>query len=569
MIKLFLLTVLLAAGICFAAGPASAQTETAFLYAGKKSVTCKNGAVVSAHALASRAGLSMLKQGGNAVDAAIATQFALAVVFPGAGNLGGGGFMVIRLSDGKKICLDFREQAPAVATQDMYLDAQGNPVPGESLNGHLASGVPGSVAGIFDALKYARLPVKKLIQPAITLAEHGFAITAAEARSLNESADDIQKYNTVTPLFVKASGWRAGDTLVQKDLAKTLQRICDAGLKGFYEGETARLIVEEMQRGKGLISYDDLKNYKAKEREPMVFPYKKEYSIITMPLPSSGGVLLPQMMRMMEGRNLRAEGFHTVASIHLMAEAERLAFADRAKYLGDPDFFKAPVTRLISYSYLQDRLKNFNPDSAGNSEQIQAGIIPESEETTHLDTYDREGNAVSVTTTLNGWYGCKTVVAGAGFFLNNEMDDFSMKPGVPNMFGAIGGEANAIRPGKRMLSSMTPTIVLKNNKPFLVVGTPGGTTIITSVFQTLINIIEFKLSVADAINSPKFHHQWKPDVLYVEKGFPDSLISKLADMGYHTETRSAIGRTEVIEISSDGSIEAVADGRGDDAAEGY
>jgi gamma-glutamyltranspeptidase/glutathione hydrolase len=569
MIMLFLRTVLLTGGICFAAGLVSAQIETAFHYTGKKSVTCKNGAVVSAHPLASRAGLSMLKQGGNAVDAAIATQFALAVVFPGAGNLGGGGFMVIRLSDGKKICLDFREQAPARSTQDMYLDAQGNPVPGKSLNGHLASGVPGSVAGIFDALKYARLPVKKLIQPAISLAEHGFAITEAEAQSLNESADDIKKYNTVTPLFVKASGWKAGDTLVQKDLAKTLQRISDAGAKGFYKGETARLIVKEMQRGKGLISYDDLKNYKAKERDPMVFPYKKEYSIITMPLPSSGGVLLPQLMRMMEGRNLQAEGFHTVASIHLMAEAERLAYADRAKYLGDPDFFKAPVTRLISYSYLQDRLKNFNPDSASNSEQIQAGTIPESEETTHLDTYDREGNAVSVTTTLNGWYGCKTVVAGAGFFLNNEMDDFSMKPGVPNMFGAIGGKANAIRPGKRMLSSMTPTIVLKNNKPFLVVGTPGGTTIITSVFQTLVNIIDFKLSAADAVNKSKFHHQWKPDVLYMENGFPDSVISQLADMGYHIEPRSAIGRTEVIEISSDGSIEAVADGRGDDAAEGY
>lgn len=569
MIMLFLRTVLLAAGICFAAGLVSAQTETAFHYTGKKSVTCKNGAVVSAHPLASRAGLSMLKQGGNAVDAAIATQFALAVVFPGAGNLGGGGFIVIRLSDGKKISLDFREQAPARSTQDMYLDAQGNPVPGKSLNGHLASGVPGSVAGIFDALKYARLPLKKLIRPAITLAEQGFAITAAEARSLNESADDIKKYNTVTPLFVKASGWKAGDALVQKDLAKTLQRISDAGAKGFYEGETARLIVEEMQRGNGLISYDDLKNYKAKEREPMVFPYKKEYSIITMPLPGSGGVLLPQLMRMMEGRNLRAKGFHTVASIHLMTEAERLAYADRAKYLGDPDFFKAPVTRLISYAYLQDRLKHFNPDSAGNSEQIQAGIIPESEETTHLDAYDHEGNAVSVTTTLNGWYGCKTVVAGAGFFLNNEMDDFSMKPGVPNMFGAIGGEANAIRPGKRMLSSMTPTIVLKNNKPFLMVGTPGGTTIITSVFQTLVNIIEFKLSADDAVNKPKFHHQWKPDVLYMEKGFPDSVIRQLANMGYHIETRSAIGRTEVIEISSDGSIEAVADGRGDDAAEGY
>ncbi|MDP4130136.1 MAG: gamma-glutamyltransferase [Bacteroidota bacterium] len=569
MMMLFIRPVILFTGICFAAGSVSAQSETPFHYSSRKSVVCTNGAVVSAHPLASRAGLSMLKQGGNAIDAAVATQLALAVVFPGAGNLGGGGFMVARLSNGKNISLDFREEAPGGATQNMYLDAQGDPVPGESLNGHLACGVPGSVAGIFASLKYARLPIKKLIQPAIDLAEHGFAITAAEASSLNESSEEFKKYNTVMPVFVKASAWKAGDTLMQKDLAKTLRLIRDYGAKGFYEGETAKRIVEEMQRGNGLISYNDLKNYTAKQREPMIFPYKKEYSIVTMPLPSSGGVLLPQLMRMMEGRDLRAEGFHSVASIHLMTEAERLAYADRAKYLGDPDFFKSPVEKLISYQYLQERMAGFNPDSAGNSEQVKAGIIPESEETTHLDTYDKEGNAVSITTTLNNWYGCKTVVGGAGFFLNDEMDDFSMKPGVPNMFGAIGGKANAIRPGKRMLSSMTPTIVLKNDKPFLVVGTPGGTTIITSVFQTLINVLEFKLSPDDAVNKPKFHHQWKPDVLYMEKGFPDTVIGKLREMGYRIEPRSAIGRTELIQISPTGSMEAVADGRGDDAAEGY
>jgi gamma-glutamyltranspeptidase/glutathione hydrolase len=559
----------LAAWFCLLGSFVSAQSNTAFSYKSKKKVLCKNAAVVSAHPLASMAGLSMIRQGGNAVDAAIATQFALAVVFPGAGNLGGGGFMVIRLAGHKNITLDFREKAPAAATQDMYLDAQGNPVKGKSINGHPAAGVPGSVAGIFAALRYARLPIKKLIQPAIDLAANGFVITAAEARNLNDAQDDFKKYNTVPPVFIKASGWKAGDTLVQKDLAKTLLLIRDQGAKGFYEGETARLIVAEMQRGQGLISYEDLKNYQAKEREPMVFTYKKDYTVVTMPLPSSGGILLPQLMRMVENRNLAADGFHTVKSIHLMAEAERLAYADRAKFLGDPDFYKAPVKTLISYPYLQARMAGFNPDSAGKSENVKAGEIPESDETTHLDTYDKDGNAVSLTTTLNGWYGCKTVVGHAGFFLNNEMDDFSMKPGVPNMFGAIGGEANAIRPGKRMLSSMTPTIVLKNNRPWLVVGTPGGTTIITSVFQTLVNIIDFNLSAEDAVNKPKFHHQWLPDTLFMERGFPDSVVTGLRNMGYKIVERNSIGRTEVIRISPNGTIEAVADGRGDDAADGY
>jgi len=545
-----------------------AQTNTAFNYTGKKKVEANQAAVVSAHPLASMAGIRMIKQGGNAVDAAIATQFALAVVFPGAGNLGGGGFMVIRLANNKNITLDFREKAPGRATQNMYLDAQGNPVEGESINGHLASGVPGSVAGIFEALKYARLPMKKLIQPAIDLAENGFGITAAEAANLNESQADFKKYNSVLPIFIKPSGWKAGDTLIQKDLAKTLRLIRDQGAKGFYEGETARLIVEEMQRGKGLISYNDLKNYRAKEREPMIFTYKKDYTIITMPLPGSGGILLPQMMRMVENRNLAADGFHSVKAIQLMTEVERLAYADRAKFLGDPDFYKVPVKTLISYPYLQSRMADYKPGIAGKSENVKAGDIPESDETTHLDTYDKEGNAVSLTTTLNGWYGCKTVVGHAGFFLNNEMDDFSMKPGVPNMFGAIGGDANAIRPGKRMLSSMSPTIVLKNDRPYLVVGTPGGTTIITSVFQTLVNIIDFNLSTEEAVNAPKFHHQWLPDTLFIEKGFPDSVLTSLHNMGYKTVVRNSIGRTEVIKILPSGTIEAVADGRGDDGAEG-
>jgi gamma-glutamyltranspeptidase/glutathione hydrolase len=547
----------------------SAQTNQPFPYHINKHAICGNGAVVSAHPLASQAGIQMLKEGGNAVDAAIATQLALAVVYPGAGNIGGGGFMVARLADGSNITVDFREKAPAGASRNMYLDSNQNVIPGKSENGHPAAGVPGSVAGIFNYYRFAKLPFSKLIGPAIVLAEKGFAITAAEAADLNDHQEDFKKYNSQITVFVKNSGWKAGDILIQKDLAKTLQRIRDKGAKGFYEGETARLIVEEMHRGGGLITYEDLKDYSAKQREPVQFNYKKDYTIITMPLPSSGGILLPQMMRMVEDRNLNQYGFETPESVHLMAEVERLAYADRAEYLGDADFFKVPVKTLISYPYLKQRMKNFHPDSAGNSDIIKAGQIHESEETTHFDTYDKEGNCVSITTTLNDVYGCRTVVAGAGFLLNNEMDDFSAKPGVPNMYGAIGGDANAIAPGKRMLSSMTPTIVLFRGKPFLVLGTPGGTTITTSVFQTLIDIIDFGMSASDAVNKPKFHHQWLPDTLYVEKNFPKQVIERLEKMGYHVQEREAIGRTEVIRISPSGEIEAVADWRGDDDAACY
>jgi gamma-glutamyltranspeptidase / glutathione hydrolase len=539
------------------------------IYHSNKRVISRNGAVVSAHPLASRAGIQILKQGGNAIDAAIATQLALAVVYPGAGNLGGGGFVVAHLSNGQNITIDFREKAPAAASRNMYLDEKGNVLQGKSEDGHPAAGVPGSVAGIFAYYKYASLPFGKLIQPAIDLAEKGFHITAAEANDLNENQDDFKKYNTVRPVFVRNAAWKEGDILVQKDLAKTLRRIRDNGQKGFYEGETARLIVEEMQRGKGLISYEDLKNYNAKQREPVVFNYKKDFVLITMPLPASGGILLPQMMRMVEDQDLKKYGFETVESVHLMTEVERLSYADRAKYLGDVDFYKVPVKTLVSSQYIKERMKNFRPDSAGKSEMTGAGIIPESEETTHFDTYDRKGNCVSITTTLNGGYGSRTVVGGAGFLLNNEMDDFSVKPGVPNMYGAVGGEANAIAPGKRMLSSMTPTIVLYKGRPFLVLGTPGGTTITTSVFQTLIDIIEFGMSASDAVDEPKFHHQWLPDVLYVEKGFPEPVIIQLQKMGYTIEVRGAIGRTEVIRVFPSGEIEAVADRRGDDDAEGY
>jgi gamma-glutamyltranspeptidase/glutathione hydrolase len=409
-----------------------------------------------------------------------------------------------------------------------------------------------------------------LIQPAIDLAEKGFILTASEANGLNYTQQEFKKYNTRTSVFIKSTGWRAGDTLIQSDLARTLKLIRDQGAKGFYEGETARLIAEEMQRGNGIISLEDLKNYQAKEREAVVFDYKKDFTIITMPLPSSGGVLLPQMMRMIENQPLQSYGFESVKAVHLMTEVERLAYADRAKWLGDNDFYKVPVKTLISYPYLMERMKLYQPDRAGNSKDIEGGNpLPESKETTHFDVFDKEGNAVSITTTLNGGYGSKTVIGGAGFFINNEMDDFSIKSGVPNMYGAVGADANAIEPGKRMLSSMTPTIVLKKGKPYLVVGTPGGTTITTSVFQTLVDILEFNMNADDAVNKPKFHHQWLPDELTVEKDFPTDIKNQLQQMGYKIVIWNAIGRTEVIRIQPDGKIEAVGDKRGEDTAEGY
>jgi gamma-glutamyltranspeptidase/glutathione hydrolase len=376
------------------------------------------------------------------------------------------------------------------------------------------------------------------------------------------------KLNTVVPVFVKSTPWKAGDTLIQKDLAKTLIRIRDQGKKGFYEGETARLITEEMKRGNGIISLEDLKNYEAKLREPVVFNYKG-YSIVTMPLPSSGGVLLPQMMKMIEDQPIKQYGFQSTRAVQLMIEVERRAYADRAKYLGDVDFYKVPVKRLTSSEYAKERMKDYDSTKAGTSKDIGAGLIAESEETTHLSVYDKDGNAVAVTTTLNGGYGSKTVVGGAGFLLNNEMDDFSVKPGVPNMYGAVGADANAVAPGKRMLSSMTPTIVLKDNKPYLIAGTPGGTTITTSVFQTLVNVIEFDMNAFDAVNKPKFHHQWLPDVVMIEPDFSATARAELQQMGYKISPAGQIGRTEVIRILPNGKIEAVADKRGDDSAAGW
>ena len=541
-----------------------------YKYSIQKKVIAEHGAVVSAHALASKVGIEILKSGGNAIDAAIATQLALAVVYPNAGNLGGGGFMVARLHDGKLVAIDYREKAPGKAHRDMYLNAAGEPQLELSQNGHLSAGVPGTVAGLFESARYAKLSFEKLIQPAIDLAEKGFAISEKEARAFNSLKDEFLKYSTQATAFVKNVEWKAGDTLIQKDLAETLRRIKKNGAKGFYEGKTAKLIVEEMKRGNGIISLEDLKNYNAAARPPHVFDYKG-YKIVGMPMPSSGGLLVHQMMKMVEGKPIASYGLHSAEAVQLMVEAERRAYADRAQFMGDADFYKVPVAKLTSEKYLKERMADFVPGKASKSEQVKPGDLPatESEETTHLSVIDKEGNAVAVTTTLNNSYGSKTVVGGAGFILNDEMDEFSVKPGVPNMYGAIGGEANAIMPGKRMLSSMTPTLVLKDGMPYLVIGTPGGTTIPTSVFQTLINILEFNMSTEDAVWKPKFHHQWLPDEVYLEKGFPAAIKTALIQMGYKTSDRGGIGRTEVIKVLPDKRFEAIADNRGDDAAEGW
>jgi gamma-glutamyltranspeptidase/glutathione hydrolase len=540
-----------------------------YAYTVHKKTNSRHGVVVSAHTLASEAGIMVMQQGGNAIDAVIATQLALAVVYPNAGNIGGGGFMVARLASGQTVTLDYREMAPASAQRDMYLDANGNVVEGKSVNGHLSSGVPGTIAGLFESARYAKLPFAQLIQPAIDLAEKGFVITDGEATSFNSLQEELEKYNTVPTVF-QLRKWKAGDTLVQADLANTLKRIRDNGAKGFYEGTTATLIVDEMKRGGGIITLNDLKNYTARWRTPHTFNYKG-YTVVGMPMPSSGGLLLHQMLKMVEDRPLPAYGYGSPLAVQLMTEVERRAFADRAQYMGDADFYKVPVEALTSDKYLKERMKDFQPGVAGSSTIVKPGVLSfhESEQTTHISVIDAEGNAVSVTTTLNNSYGSKTVVGGAGFFLNDEMDDFSAKPGVPNIYGAVGGEANAIAPGKRMLSSMTPTIVLKNGKPFLVAGTPGGTTIPTSVFQTLVNIIDFQMNTEDAVNKPKFHHQWLPDELYVEKKFPDATRTALQKMGYKIVERNGIGRTEVIQVLWDGSFEGVADYRGADGAEGY
>jgi gamma-glutamyltranspeptidase/glutathione hydrolase len=526
----------------------------------KASVSC-------AHPLASMVGAAIMKQGGNAFDAVIATQLVLAVIYPGAGNIGGGGFLVGHTQAGKNITLDYRETAPSKGSRDMYLDSAGKVIPNLSVLGHLANGVPGTIAGLFATLPYSKLPMKILIQPAIDIAAFGFVITEREANGLNATRESFIKNSTQSTAFVKEGKWKAGDTLVQKELAETLKRVRDFGQKGFYEGKTAKLIVAEMQRGKGIISLADLKNYKAKARTALSFNYKN-YNIIGMPPPSSGGIIVLQMMKMILQKPIASYGFQSTKAVQLMVEVERRAYADRAEHLGDPDFWKVPLKTLADNTYLAKRMADYDSTKATPSSAIKAGIIHESDETTHISTMDSKGNMVSVTTTLNGGYGSRTVIGGAGFIMNNEMDDFSVKPGVPNMYGAVGGEANAIEPNKRMLSSMSPCLVLQKGKPYIVAGTPGGTTIPTSVFQTLVNLLVFNMTAEDAVNKPKFHHQWLPDEVAVEPGFPKEVMIQLQAMGYKIAPRAAIGRTEVIRILK-GKLETAADKRGDDSVAGF
>ena len=535
-------------------------------------ITAENGMVVSAHPEASIIGAEILKMGGNAIDAAAATGFALAVCYPNAGNIGGGGLLVLRNADGSVNALDYREKAPGKAGRDMYLDEEGDVVKGLSTSTHLASGVPGSVAGLCEAhAMYGLLDFSEVIQPAIDLANNGFPLTEKQASGLNAMKKIFQKRNDSVTAFQKDTPWTLGDLLIQAELAATLERIRDNGADGFYKGETADYIVSEMNKAGGLITYEDLENYSAIWRDPVITDYKN-YKIISMPPPSSGGVALKQLFGMIEDYPLSDWGFLSREAVHLMTEAERRVYADRAEYLGDPDFFDVPMEELSDNSYIKKRMQNFDLANSSDSKAISAGkFVPdESEETTHYSIADSFGNSVSVTTTLNGGYGNFVVVKGAGFLLNNEMDDFSVKPGYPNIYGLIGGEANSIEPGKRMLSSMTPSIVEKDNELYMVVGSPGGSTIITSVFQVIVNVLEFDMDMQAAVDAGRFHHQWMPDYINYEREKLDSgLVKSLEDMGHTLKARSSIGRVDAIRILEGRLFEAGADKRGDDIAAAY
>ncbi len=529
--------------------------------------------VSSAHPLATKVGVDILKNGGNAFDAAIAVQFALAVVFPRAGNIGGGGFALYRMNDGSIGSLDFREKAPSASSRDMYLDESGEIVPNLSVRGHLAAGVPGSVDGMFQLHeKFGTRPMAELIQPAINLAYYGYVLTEDAAYQLNQKSEDLAVVNGDDFFLVKEDGWRAGDSIKYTELASTLVQIRDRGASGFYGGIVADQITKEMQRGGGLISKQDLLNYSSKWRTPVTGSYRG-HKIISMPPPSSGGVAVLQLLQGAEGFDISSMGHNTKETIHILTELERRVYADRATHLGDPDFYDVPVDMLLDKAYNNKRFASIKKNAKTDSQEIKEGKVDviESVETTHFSVVDPDGNAVAITTTLNSFFGCKVYVRGAGFFLNNEMDDFSSKPGVPNQFGLVGGEANAIVPEKRMLSSMTPTIVEKDAKLKMVVGTPGGSTIITSVFQTIMNVIDHGMSMQEAVNAKRIHSQWLPDVIIAEKeGVQKAVLNQLENMGHVIRFRDSMGRMDCILVREDGKLEGGADyTRGDNYAEGY
>ena len=537
----------------------------------------KNGMVVSASRLASDAGVNILKKGGNAIDAAVATGFTLAVTHPQAGNIGGGGFLVAHTAYGESFSLDFREMAPSMAHRDMYLDDSSNVVPGLSLYSHLAAGTPGSVDGLLRIWRdhgSGNISLRQLLLPAIQLAERGFSISYGFARVLNVFHDFFINDDGAKAVFIKKNGepWRAGDKLVQRDLARTLKLISRKGRAGFYEGKTAQLIKREMAEGNGFITKDDLDNYRSVYRTVVTGNFK-DLDIVSMGPPSSGGVLLIQMLNMLEQYPLDTLGWNSSDYIHLLTEIERRAYADRAEHMGDPDFWEVPVSMLVSKEYAFERIQNISMEKATKSSVVKAGdpLAYESRETTHYSVIDKNGNAVSVTTTLNTGFGCGVLVEGAGFFLNNEMDDFSAKPGTPNIFGLIGNEANAIQPYKRPLSSMTPTIVLKNGEPFLIIGTPGGSTIITTVMQIILNVAIHGMDIQEAVSVPRVHSQWLPDAIIVEqRSLSKDVEQNLINRGHTIRPYrwSTIGQANGIMIGEKG-FYGGADPRGENATEGY
>ena len=534
----------------------------------------KSGMVSSAHPLASEVGIDILKKGGNVFDAAIGVHFALSVVYPSAGNLGGGGFAVYRLNNGEVGTLDFREKAPKLSFRNMYLKEENGELivdDNKSKLGHLASGVPGSVDGMVTLHeRFGSLNWSTLIDPSIMLAKNGFNITKKQSASLNKVKSSFQKVNDKPISFINESKWKENDILIQDDLGNTLSRIKTDKRNGFYSGITSELILNEMINGGGIITKDDLENYSSIWREPVI-GYYKNHKIISMGPPSSGGIALNQLLKGAEMLKVSNLKHNSSDYVHLLSEIESRVYADRATYLGDPDFYNVPQKKLISSNYLSERFGTINKLKTP-SNQIKEGDIDfnESEETTHFSIVDKFGNAISVTTTINGAYGSKVVVDGAGFLLNNEMDDFSVKPGHPNMFGLVGGEANSIEPNKRMLSSMSPTIIEKDNNLFMVLGTPGGSTIITSVFQTILNVIDFNMGMQEAVDSKKFHHQWLPDAIIIEKNtLSQENINLLKEKGHSFIERNSIGRMDCILIKDDKTLEGGADKRGDNVALGY